>query len=422
MIKLSLFALLFNFLSFQPTTTTPLPALRWNTAVIFDLPTEPDPKVESIVDQYLQDLKAKGLPVNKQGVWIQSDWAELGDNQGKIAAPAASLTKIATTIAALETWELNHQFLTKVYALGKIEGGILDGDLVIEGEGDPVFVWEEAIALGNRLNELGIKEVKGNLKIIGEFTMNFREDSLQSAQLLKQGLNSAQWSALVEKQYKDISPLPARPKLEIRGNIVKENELPQGVELLVTHKSLTLAEILKLMNVYSNNKIAENLANKIGGGHKIQEIVIKLAQIQPSEIQLINGSGLGVDNRISPRAACRMFIALEQQLKGKNMNIADLFPVSEIDKKGTIEDRNIPAGVAVKTGTLSTVSALAGAISTEERGTIWFAIINYGSNLDYLRSQQDVLLQNLETHWSLNSLKPMNNNLSYFGDPARNNE
>jgi len=40
---------------------------------------------------------------------------------------------------------------------------VLQGDLIITGSGDPFLVWEEVIALGNSLNQLGIKRVTGNL-------------------------------------------------------------------------------------------------------------------------------------------------------------------------------------------------------------------------------------------------------------------
>lgn len=71
------------------------------------------------------------------------------------------------------------------------------------------------------------------------------------------------------------------------------------------------------MNVYSNNKIAESLAQQIGGGEKIAQIVSQVANVPQEEILLQNGSGLGVDNRISPRAVARMFMALDTLLEKK---------------------------------------------------------------------------------------------------------
>ena len=85
-----------------------------------------------------------------------------------------------------------------------------------------------------------------------------------------------------------------------------------------------------------------------------------------------------------------------------------------------MENRAIPVGTAVKTGTLNRVSALAGVIPTRDRGRIWFAIINGGSQTEYLRREQDRLLQRLVNHWQLNSLDLTHSSTSYLGDPLRN--
>lgn len=415
-----IFALLNLFTINTHQVPSAIPVINWHEASIFQLPTENDPQVQAIVDQYLQDLARQGLPTDKQGIWIQSDWAILADNQGKIPVPAASITKVATTIASIDKWGLDYRFLTKVYGVGEIKNGVLNGDLIVLAGGDPLFVWEEAIALGNRLQELGISKVTGDLLIVGDWQMNFQEDNFLSAQLLRQALNSENWTPEIERQYQTIKPSISRPKVRIEGNTIINAQLPQNAPLILTHQSLSLEEIIKLMNVYSNNKIAESLGNQIGGGEKVAQVAAKLALVPQDEILLINGSGLGVDNRISPRAACRMFIALEQQLEGSGINIADLFPVSGVDNEGTLEYRSIPYGLPVKTGTLNTVSALAGVISTQERQEVRFAIINYGSDIEGLRKKQDILLNNLAQHWQFNSLLPETKANSYFGDPNRN--
>ena len=80
----------------------PLEVLSWQETAIFNLPTvDNDTLSQSIVKTYLQDLSNKGIDPTQQGIWVQSDWVEPVSNQGKIPLPAASLTKIATTLAAL---------------------------------------------------------------------------------------------------------------------------------------------------------------------------------------------------------------------------------------------------------------------------------------------------------------------------------
>ncbi|MBL1210078.1 D-alanyl-D-alanine carboxypeptidase [Geminocystis sp. GBBB08] len=398
-----------------------LPMISWHQAAIFQIPSNPDPQVPVIVDKYLQTLARQGLLTQKQGIWIQSDWAILGDNNGKIPAPAASLTKIATTIASIHTWGLEHRFLTKIYGTGEINNGILQGDLIVEYGGDPLFVWEEAIVLGSKLQQLGIQTVRGNLIVVGNWQMNYEENPIKSGELLKQALNSKKWAQIIQKQYKAMKNSPLPSNITIEGTVKKIDSLPSNTNLLLTHQSLTLREILRSMNVYSNNKIAESLAQQIGGGTKVADIATKLANIPKEEILLHNGSGLGVDNRISPRAVCRMLMSLESQLEGSDINIGDLFPVAGVDKKGTVEYRNIPYGIPTKTGTLSVVSALAGVISTAERNHVYFAVINYGSDIEDLRRKQDILLRNLEQHWTFKPLLPTKSIDISFGDIKRFN-
>jgi D-alanyl-D-alanine carboxypeptidase/D-alanyl-D-alanine-endopeptidase (penicillin-binding protein 4) len=164
------------------------------------------------------------------------------------------------------------------------------------------------------------------------------------------------------------------------------------------------------MNIYSNNHIAQMLADYVGGAEFVEQTATKLAQIESGEIKLINGSGLGVDNRISPRAVCSMYLALENKLEGSPINLGDLFPVAGVDNKGTIEYRSLPNGVLMKTGTLAQVSALAGVIPTVDRGQVCFAIINQGGAIESLRSQQDKLMQELANHWQLNPVVTMPKN------------
>lgn len=415
------FSQLFAFF-FPPSQPPSLPVIPWHEASIFQIPIDRDPQIQVIVDQYLQTLARQGLDTQRQGIWIQSDWAILANNQGKIPAPAASLTKIATTIASINTWGLDHRFLTRIYTTGEINNGILQGDLIIEYGGDPLFVWEEAIVLANKLQQLGINKVKGNLVVVGNLQMNYEENPLKSGEMLKQSLDSKNWSSIIEKQYQEMKNKPTRSNIEIQGLVKKVDHLPDNSQLLVTHESLTLREILRSMNVYSNNKIAQSLAQQIGGGAEVAQLSAKIANVPPEEILLINGSGLGVDNRISPRAVCRMLMILEKQLEGSNINMSDLFPVAGVDKKGTVEYRNLPYGIPIKTGTLSTVSALAGVIPTSERNNVYFVVINYGSDIEDLRRKQDVLLRNLEQHWTLKPLLPQNSINISFGDMQRNAE
>jgi D-alanyl-D-alanine carboxypeptidase/D-alanyl-D-alanine-endopeptidase (penicillin-binding protein 4) len=417
----SSFLALLGFLGQPKEPLSPVQLLAWQKTPIFQLPTQADPQVEAIVDKYLKGLSAQGMMGDHTEVWIQSDWAILADVKGKTPASAASLTKIATSLAVLEKWGANYQFETKIYTTGNLNNGILNGDLIIVGGNDPLFVWEEAIALGNFLHQKGIKQVKGNLIITDNFSMNFKSNSQESGQLLKQALNKNNWSGIIIKQYNNLPENTPKPEIIINGNVTTQNNLPSAAKLLVTHKSMSLAEILKQMNIYSNNVMAEMLAKTLGGGKIVAEIAAKSADFPPEEINLINGSGLGLENRISPRAVSAMLLAIERKLLDSPLSVADIFPLSGRDKSGTMQARNMPDGVAIKTGTLNLVSALAGVIPTKERGQIWFTIINYGYQIPKFRNEQDKLLQQLSQHWQFTTPKiKLNPNPDFLGNPNRN--
>jgi len=369
-----------------------------DTPLILSDQGTPDPIAQATMQQYLQGLTKTGLRETGQGIWLQSGFSFLASHQGTTPLPAASLTKVATSLAALQTWGPDHQFTTLISTTGLVQNGVLKGDLIVQGGGDPLMVWEEAIALGNDLHRAGITKVTGNLVIAGNFLMNFETDRQKAGELFKQALNAKAWSAEIEEQYQILPKGTPRPQVAIAGTVQVVADGGFNANVLLRHRSLPLSRILKLMNVYSNNVIADALANAAGGAPMVAQTAAAAAGVPVQEVLLKSGSGLGVENRISPRAICSMFATLQRDLQPYGLTIADIFPISGIDP-GTIEGRKIPEAAVVKTGTLNDVSALAGVLPTRDRRLVWFAIINRGTNLDGLRHQQDNLLQNLVKQW-----------------------
>ncbi|MGL5064022.1 MAG: D-alanyl-D-alanine carboxypeptidase, partial [Microcoleus sp.] len=164
----------------------------------------PETAANTKIQTYLNELAAQGYAKENQGIWMQSGNTLLANHQGTIPLPAASITKVATSLVALQQYGPEHLFVTSIGTNGKIENGVLKGDLIIQGSEDPLFVWEESIALGNALNQKGIKRVTGNLIIVDKFYMNFELDPLKSGELLKQGLNSQIWPTEAATQYQTL--------------------------------------------------------------------------------------------------------------------------------------------------------------------------------------------------------------------------
>lgn len=401
----------------------PLKSVQWEQAALFQPPEfSRDRLSHTVVESYLQNLSQQGLDRDRQGIWLQSGWDVSASHLGATPLPAASLTKIATTLAALNEWGAKHQFITDVYVTGTVNDGVVTGDLVIRGGGDPLFVWEEAIALGNALNQLGIRKVEGNVAIVDQFYMNFEPEPLTAGELLKEAFDRSLWTSPITQQYLQMPVGTKQPKIKIAGDVRQVSVVPRRAKHLIRHRSLPLAEVLRQMNIYSNNKMAQMLTDLVGGANVVARISSKIAGFPAAEIKLVNGSGLGEKNQISPRAVCRMLMALDRLLEEDRYSATDLFPAAGRDLVGTLQGRGLPQGMTVKTGTLDNVSALAGVIPTSDRQNVYFSIINYGRPVKYLRQQQDSLLNELAQPWKL---KPSNSNLIrehnwYLGNPWRN--
>lgn len=363
------------------------------------LTPDPNPVGAITVQEYFQELlKTKLVDQNllpNQGIWLQSGPMLIANHQGSTPLPAASLTKIATSLVAFKTWGPDHQFETLVSTTGSLVNGVVTGDLVVNGGGDPLFVGEEAIAVGNTLNKMGIKEVKGNLVITGNFALNFQRNPLLAGQLLKQTLNYQTWTRPSIFQYSIMPKGTPKPHIVITGTVKVGTTTTQKQTLLVRHLSLPLKQILKEMNVFSNNEMAEMLAQSVGGANVVKTTAAQIAGVPQAEIQLINGSGLGKSNQISPRAICAMLIALQREASSYNLTLSDLFLMSGFDHRGTVHSRHLPMATVIKTGTLNNVSTLAGVLPTRDRGLVWFAILNRGGNVSRFRAEQDKFLQHL---------------------------
>ncbi|WP_299485011.1 D-alanyl-D-alanine carboxypeptidase [Acaryochloris sp. IP29b_bin.137] len=370
------------------TAPQPSPPLRLEL-------TDPAAVTNPQIEAYLSQL---GAPTVSQGVWIQTQDTLLANHQGTVPLPAASVTKVATSLAVLKKLGPDHRFETQIGYIGTLENGELQGDLVIEGGADPFFVWEDAIALGNLLNQNGIRNVRGNLLVVGPFYMNYEPDPITSGTLLQQGLNHTRWPAEAQTQYQTLPPDTPKPEVAIAGSIQTAALRPEQVKPLIRHRSLPVAELLKKMNQYSNNAMSEMLAKQVGGAQQVAQIAAQAAGVPSQEIQLINGSGLGIDNRISPRAACGMFQAIARLLHPQQLTIADIFAVIGTDP-GVHNERPLPQKSVIKSGTLNGVSSLAGALPTENQGVVWFAVINGEGEVDQFRAEQETLLQTFMQSW-----------------------
>ncbi len=379
-----------------------------------------------------------------QGVYVEAaDGSVLLAQAAAKAVHPASVSKVPATLALLDTLGPDHRFVTTLAAGGPIAGDTLEGDLVVDSDGDPALVDENALLIAARLNQLGIKRIAGNVRVRGALTFDWHSDPL--GEHLRSAL-SGQVPVAARDAVRALESAPAgadaagaaaAPAIEFAGlvsavalhgapsaagtasggRIDAASALSAGtagavapaVRPLLLHRSEPLLALVKSLNDYSNN-IFNALAASVGGAAEIERLArAAVPERMRAEIVLDDAAGTDARNRLSPRAAVRLLRALELELTARGHALVDILPVAGIDT-GTLHDRfSAPDEVGRlvgKTGTFGDygASALIGALRTDDRGTVYFAILNHGIPVPEARRRQDrfvgLLLRRLHaTRW-----------------------
>ena len=97
-----------------------------------------------------------GKPGQHQGKTLMS-WRETESMN------PASTMKVLTTLAGLDILGPQYRWRTKIFTDGVIRQGTLQGNLYLQGSGDPKLIPEELAKLMKDLQGLGIQKIDGNL-------------------------------------------------------------------------------------------------------------------------------------------------------------------------------------------------------------------------------------------------------------------
>jgi D-alanyl-D-alanine carboxypeptidase/D-alanyl-D-alanine-endopeptidase (penicillin-binding protein 4) len=301
-----------------------------------------------------------------------------------------------------------YRFITTFETSGRVSDGTLHGDLLVEGGGDPAFVDENALLVADRLHELGITQVTGDLRLRGRLTFDWQSDEV-GARLRRALAGTISPGALAAVRAFELenSTGPAPATLLPRGirflTAADPAQPSSAARPLLVHRSQPLLSLAKSLNDYSNN-IFKPLADEAGGASAVESLARSaVPESMRSEITLGDGAGTDPRNRLSPRAAVSLLRALDKELGTTGHALFDILPVSGIDD-GTLRhrlDEAAEAGRVVgKTGTFGDygASALVGAISTRDRGTVYFAILNHAVAVPEARRRQDRFVRALLAH------------------------
>ncbi len=144
-------------ISFRNLAAGLLAALAW-----LGQPAAADSRIPPTVAAALQTA---GIPPSAVAIHVQETGApspRLTLNSGRPMNPA-SLMKLVTTHAALETLGPAYTWKTEARSEAEIADGVLAGDLWLVGSGDPKLTLEQFWLLLRQLRAQGIRSIRGDL-------------------------------------------------------------------------------------------------------------------------------------------------------------------------------------------------------------------------------------------------------------------
>jgi len=343
----------------------------------------------------------------------------------------ASTMKVLTTMAALEDLGPDFRWQTRVWSTGPIQGGVLKGDLILEGGGDPTLGVDGGGMgpLVNAVARAGIRTVQGRLialdTIVGRerdvwpqgWTFgNSRDGYGAPVAGLNWGQNRGGKRSIAEPRRLALAvfskSLSAR-KIKVSGTdttIWARGDTTidrRRWELVGKTSSPRLAEVMRICLIHSVNPYAEAAVLALGlrrpnsrfsprdqGKRRYRQILTTLGA--PASVAAEDGSGLSRYDLVTARA---MTDLLRRDMgRADGLRATDLMAVGG---QGTLRHRfgRLPSRsmVSAKTGTLDGTCTLVGLLRVPGRDTLAFAFLSTGfqGGASRIRGFQDRLLMSL---------------------------
>lgn len=324
----------------------------------------------------------------------------------------ASTMKILTVAAALEDLGPEFRWKTQVWATGHIVRGVLKGNLVLEGGGDPTLGVDGA-GMGpfvNAVARAGIKRIEGNIVALdtlvgrdervwpqGWSIGNSRDGYGAPVAGLNWVHNRTKYRSFPEPrklallafskslQARKIAIVGTDTTVVVRGDSAMSR---RKWTLLGKVSSPKLSEVMRITLLHSVNQYAEAAVLALGtarpnpryaprdqGLRRYRQILTLLGV--PSSVTADDGSGLSRYDLVTARAMADL---LRRDLgRADGLRMTDLLARGG---QGTIRYRfgRLPdrSWVSAKTGTLDGTSCLVGLLRVPGRDTLAFALLASG--------------------------------------------
>jgi D-alanyl-D-alanine carboxypeptidase/D-alanyl-D-alanine-endopeptidase (penicillin-binding protein 4) len=196
--------------------------------------------------------------------------------------------------------------------------------------------------------------------------------------------------------------------VKVRKSAVKRGTVPESAKILHVAWSDTFDIVLKVMNKYSQNFVAEQLLKTLGaeikgapgttakGVEVVEEFLAREVGIPRGTYVMRNGSGLNDTNRMSATQITRILVHMQKQFAMASEFVSSV-PIA--GKDGTLRNR-FSGSVAestlrAKTGTLENVSALAGYVEAQSGRRYAFTFLV--NDFDWRRGGRRAVVGGMDT-------------------------
>ncbi len=322
----------------------------------------------------------------------------------------ASVEKLFTTSAALLRLGPWSTLTTEaVAAPGAIvtPGGVLRGDLVLVGGGDPFLADAGAKVLARAVAAAGIRRIAGS--VVGdESAFDDRRAAcckgydgdlggVLSALAYDRGIHRG-------RARLDAARIAAARFAAVLRSIgvrstgrSRAGSAPPGARVVAALPSMPVRDLARYVNVPSNNFAAEMLLKQLGRRYRAAGTTRAGAAVVRSTLgslgvrpRIVDGSGLSRRNRATPMQVVRL---LERMSEHKGVGPSMRRSLAVAGRTGTVKSRMRGTAAAgrcrVKTGTLRLVSALAGYCRARGGRTIGFALMFNRANVWAAKARED---------------------------------
>lgn len=316
-------------------------------------------------------------------------------NENKFFTPA-SLTKIFTLLAALETLGKDYTYSTS-FCFSSTTPGEINGNLYVVGSGDPTQSPEVIRKIADTLvQKYNLRYISGG--IVLDNSKFLPEDFLGRGWMWDDknpliGALTVMGYEVREKQNSYLNKMPLHwgdifyQELLKKGVKINESvqvgEIQERLKVKYVYYSDTLDKILARMMKKSDNQSAENIFRTLSQKNNPEEaysisqaitsleetIDIVLGLKWGKDYILVDGCGLSEYNLMTPASLIEAISYLYQKY---DFGILDYFANTE--ESGTLRER-LPFQIWGKTGTLSSASAMAGLLQTKNKRWLIFCLM-----------------------------------------------